>query len=121
VWYPSEFIRSESKPELKLLHPIVKQQEELQDLGSCFSNVRINNNVKGGLHWMAGTSSSTSGRFKVVACHHELLTYVIGGGLKWRFQKRNRGEFKAASGRVTYEVTVNPAVFSLFRKASAKP
>lgn len=91
-------------------------EAELHDLKSSFSKAYIDDNVKGGIRWPLGSMCSTSGRFKVVGSLHEIQTTVIGGGLRWRLQKCNRVEFKASSGRISYEVSVKPTIFNEFNK-----
>ncbi|KAH7288060.1 hypothetical protein KP509_31G010100 [Ceratopteris richardii] len=89
-------------------------EEELEDLESCFSNVSLIPNVKGGLHWPAGSKQSRSGRFKVLGSTHSEKVVFVGRGLRWSLQKRNRIEFKASSGRVSYEVNIRPTSYDKF-------
>lgn len=91
-------------------------EEELGDLKSSFSKASVNSTAKGGLQWPLGSKHSTSGRFHAVSSSHEKHKLVVGGGLKWRLQTCNRIEFKASTGRLSYEVSLRPIIYHEFCK-----
>ncbi|KAI5055767.1 hypothetical protein GOP47_0029288 [Adiantum capillus-veneris] len=96
---------------------IALSEEESQDLDSCLCKASVDDTVKGGLSWPLGSKQSTSGRLKVLQNVHKIKEGVLGSKLTWSFEKCNRVEFKASSGRISYEVSVRPTIYHEFCKA----
>ncbi|MCO5552133.1 hypothetical protein L7F22_005643 [Adiantum nelumboides] len=92
-------------------------EEESEDLEACLSKASIDHSAKGGLRWPLGSKQSTSGRFKVVGSVHQMKEFFVDSRLRWSLKRCNRVEFKASSGRISYEVSVRPNVYHKFCKA----